>query len=160
MNHFSAGKLMLYAMRLPAAVSALAIVVMAVVVLADIAGRTIFGFAVHGAYEIIRICLCVSIFFGLVETTRQRAHITIDAIDQLVTPAVVLVLKVFAAAMLLAFLLLLIYVSWAQASDVIQFGDLTDDLRLSKLVFWGPILAGLCLAAIVAAADLLALLRH
>ncbi|MEM9523236.1 MAG: TRAP transporter small permease [Pseudomonadota bacterium] len=140
---------------LPAVVAAAAIVVMAAVSLVDIVGRSLFGLAVHGTYEIIRICLCASIFFGLVVATMERAHITVDVIDQLAGETGIRRLKQLARLCFLVFLAMLIYAGWRQSQDVMAFGDVTDDLRLSKLVFWSPILTGLCLAAIAAVADLL-----
>lgn len=134
----------------PVALASLATFLMAGITLVDVIMRNLSLGAVPGAYEIARICLCVAIFASLAEATRRRAHITIDIIDAVVPAALVPWLKRLAALALSGFLAVLIHAGWIQARDAVDFGDLTPDLRLPLIVFWGPVLVGLAAAMLVA----------
>ena len=141
---------MKFVSAVPVALASLATFGMAAITLVDVIMRNLSLGAVPGSYEIARICLCVAIFASLAEATRRKAHITVDIIDTMIPGHLVSWFKRLASLALAVFVLLLLKSGWTQARDALEYGDLTPDLRWPLIVFWGPTLAGLAAAALVA----------
>jgi TRAP-type C4-dicarboxylate transport system permease small subunit len=126
-----------------------ATLIMMAVTLADIVFRKAFRLPIHGHYEMVQLCLVIAVYGGLAETTRRRAHITMDLVDSWNPRLSDAVLKPAATVLTACVLAMVTAGASSQAYDALRHHDITPDLHISLLWFWGPIISGL-LGAFVA----------
>ena len=115
---------------------------------ADVVLRAFFNRPIHGTFELVELCLACTIFVALPAVFLRDEHLVVDVVDQLARPAVVRVLDLFGA---LASLLVLAVMFWRMvplARDMQEFGDVTADLSIPKMVFWIPVLVGIGASAL------------
>lgn len=132
------------------AVAATSMLIMMLLTIADIIGRHVFGHPILGVYELVQLMLTGSVFGGLAEACRTRAHITVDLIDGIAPRLATRILQPLAAAATVLTIAGLLWAGLLQAYDSYRFGDTTMDLRISKLWFWTPIMVGLLAGVITA----------
>jgi TRAP-type transport system small permease protein len=126
-----------------ARLGSLAIVVMVIVTVADVAGRILFGFSLVGTYDIVQIALVVVVYGGLAQASAQGAHIAVDLIDRAAGERIGHVLAVSSLASSLLVLVLLIWLAVGEGLDAYRLGDTTSDLRIPKYLHWIGIVVGL-----------------
>lgn len=143
-------------------VGAAGLAVMALVTLADIAGRAMLRLPVPGAVEIVELALACATFAGIALAFLRGEHVTVDLLDR--TPrGLRLLLDVLVAAAVVALLVLLVWLMRDDVADALEFGDSTAVLGLP--VAWALIavvagFAASALALLARGADaLLSLLR-
>jgi len=121
---------------------------MMLLTVADVVLRAFFNRPIHGTFELVELCLACTIFVALPAVFLRDEHLVVDVVDQLARPAVVRVLDLFGA---LASLLVLAVMFWRMvplARDMQEFGDVTADLSIPKMVFWIPVLVGIGASAL------------
>lgn len=126
-------------LRIAAAVSLAAMMAVTIV---DVTMRNTINELVLGGVELVELTLVLTVFLALPETFLRNEHVTIDAIDLLVSPRVVKVLRCIGA---LLTLLLLVFLAWRMvlpAIDTVTMGDLTSDLGIPLIWYWLPLLIG------------------
>lgn len=136
-------------------VGGVAILLMTGVTLFDIIARNAFGFAVFGTYDLVLITLVVSVFAGMAEAFRQKAHITVDLIDGLPGK---LLRRVIGTAALTITCFTILFLTWlciGQAIEAYHFKDVTTDLRIPKYLFWIGIIIGIGLTGITVTLQLI-----
>ena len=127
----------------------LALALMMLVTIVDVTMRVSINELVLGSVEIVQLALVAVVFLALPETFLRDEHITVDALDQVVSPAALRWVRLAAS---LASLLLVAVMTWRMllpALDTLEIGDLTTDLQLSLFWYWLPMLIGAA-AAVVA----------
>lgn len=121
----------------------LALLVMMLVTVADVTLRYVLGRPIHGAYDIVEVCLAVFVFHGMAAAFFNRGNIAIDLIDTLVgertTRALVRVSDVITVAVLALVLWAMVY----PAVQAFEYGDKKLELGLPIYYVWIPALAGM-----------------
>lgn len=116
---------------------------------ADIVWRRVVGGAFVDIVDITKLCLTVAASFAIPYGFVRGSHVTVDLLaERLPRPARLWLdtLVLTAGAALLA---LLLYLSWHAAMQRYAFRDVSLNLRISMIYYWGPFLAGLALAVAV-----------
>lgn len=129
----------------------LALLVMMLVTILDVGMRLTINELVLGSVEIVQLTLVMVVFLALPETFLRDEHITVDALDQVVSARTLKVARVAAGIVTLVFVALLAWRMMPPALDTLEIGDLTSDLQFSLFWYWLPMLIG-ALAAVFAAA--------
>lgn len=127
------------ALRIAAAV---ALGAMMTVTIVDVTMRNTINELVLGGVELVELALVVTVFLALPETFLRNEHVTIDAIDQLVSPRVVKVLRCTGAFLTLLLLVVLAWRMTLPALDTVTMGDLTSDLGIPLIWYWLPLVIG------------------
>ena len=126
---------------------------MMLVTIVDVTMRNVLGELVLGAVELVQ--------FALVATRLSRAsrrpccaasHITVDVIDQALSPTALHRLRRIAALATAVFVVVLAWRTIPPALDTIEIGDLTTDLGISLFWYWLPLMIGAVAGAVAAAA--------
>jgi TRAP-type C4-dicarboxylate transport system permease small subunit len=120
----------------------LALALMMLVTIVDVTMRVSINELVLGSVEIVQLTLVAVVFLALPETFLRDEHITVDALDQVVSPATLRWVRLVAS---LSSLLLVAVMAWRMllpALDTLAIGDLTSDLQLSLFWYWLPMLVG------------------
>lgn len=119
-----------------------ALVAMMLVTIVDVTMRNTVNELVLGGVELVQLALVAAVFFALPETFLRDEQISIDVIDRALTPRGVQTLRAAAAALTLAFLVLLAWRMVPAALDTLVIGDLTSDLGIPFIWYWLPLVIG------------------
>ena len=121
---------------------------MMLLTVADVTLRALFNRPIQGTYELIELGLACAIFVALPAVFLREDHLVVDVVDSLAPRRVVRLLDLFGA---LCSLLVLGVMFWRMvplARDMQEFGDVTADLSIPKMVYWIPVLVGVGASAL------------
>lgn len=124
-------------------VASVALVVMMLVVVADVALRLIFNTPVRGAYDMVSVGLLVMVFFGIGPVIAWGSEILIDLFDPILSPKALKALRVIAA---LATVGTFGFIAWSMASpalDAWRYGDRSLELGIPSWTLWVAAFVGL-----------------
>ncbi len=131
-------------------ISAVALIVMMMVTVADVFLRYVFNNPIRGSYDLVECSLCVFIFHGLAAGFLDRKNIVIDVIDHFVSGRQLSVLIRVADILSVACLLL---VAWAMVTPALQawsYGDRKIDLNFPIWILWVFAFAGMAITLLCA----------
>lgn len=124
-------------------IASLALCVMMMVVVGDVALRAVFNTPIKGAYDIVSIALLVTIMFGLGPVVAQKGEILIDLIDAVLPTAGLRMLALISATTGVG---LFLFFGWAMinpALDAWRWGERSLELNLPKWPLWGITFVGM-----------------
>jgi TRAP-type C4-dicarboxylate transport system permease small subunit len=121
---------------------------MMLLTVADVALRAFFNRPIHGTYELIELGLACAIFVALPAVFLRDEHLVVDVVDSLAPKRVVRLLDLFGAIASLAVLGVMFWRMVPLARDMQEFGDVTADLSLPKIIYWVPVLLGVGASAL------------
>jgi TRAP-type C4-dicarboxylate transport system permease small subunit len=128
---------------------ATAIAAMALLTVADVALRGLFGRPIHGTYELIELLLACAVFLALPAAFLRDEHVVVDIVDHM-APRAVPRLRRIAGVVAIMVLVVLGWQAAIAARDTVALGDVTMDLSLPRILYWIPLLAGVGCAAVAA----------
>lgn len=124
-------------------IASLALCVMMMVVVGDVALRAVFNTPIKGAYDIVSIALLVTVMFGLAPVVAQRGEILIDLIDGFLPATGLRILALISAITGVG---LFLFFGWAMinpALDAWRWGERSLELNLPKWPLWGITFVGM-----------------
>lgn len=121
---------------------------MMLLTVADVALRAFFNKPIHGTYELIELGLACAIFVALPAVFLRDEHLVVDVVDSLAPRRLVGLLDLFGALCSLLVLGVMIWRMVPLARDMQEFGDVTADLSIPKIVYWIPVLLGVGASAL------------
>ena len=131
-------------------IATVALLAMMLVTIIDVTMRSVLGELVLGAVELVQLALVAAVYLALPETLLRGEHITVDVVDQALSPAALRRLRRIAA---IATALLVAALAWRTippALDTLEIGDLTTDLGISLVWYWLPLVVGAVAGAVAA----------
>ena len=127
---------------------------MMLLTVADVVLRAAVNRPIRGMLEIVELLLACAFFLALPAVFLREEHIVVDIVDG-VAPRAVGALKRVAEVLAVAVLSVMAWEGWKAAKDTLVFNDVTSDLGIPRIYYWIPVLAGMVLSGLVAAAMLL-----
>jgi TRAP-type C4-dicarboxylate transport system permease small subunit len=124
---------------------------MMLLTVADVVLRAVSNTPIRGVVELVELMLACTFFFALPAVFLRDENIVVDVIDGW-RPRLVPVLKKVASVGAFVMLAVIAWQSRIAAKDSLEFGDVTSDLSLPKILYWIPVLAGIAGGALAAAA--------
>jgi TRAP-type C4-dicarboxylate transport system permease small subunit len=121
---------------------------MMLLTVADVALRTLVNRPIQGTYDLIQLGLACTIYIALPAVFLRDEHLVVDVIDHLTGKRVVRVLDWIGAAVSLGVLALMFWQMVPLARDMQEFGDVTADLSIPKIIYWIPVLVGVGASAL------------
>ena len=131
-------------------IAAVALLAMMLVTIVDVTMRSVLGELVLGAVELVQFALVATVYLALPETLLRGEHITVDVIDQALSPTALRRLRRIAALATAVFVVALAWRTIPPALDTIEIGDLTTDLGISLFWYWLPLMIGAVAGAVAA----------
>lgn len=126
------------------AIAMAALFVMMMTIVVDVSMRYAFNAPVIGAFDLVEICLVVTVFYSMGAAISGAHEIVIDLVDQVASPEWVAFLC-RAAAILSAAILLFIFISMlAPAIQSFQYGEIRLELKIPVWIIWAIALVGMC----------------
>jgi TRAP-type C4-dicarboxylate transport system permease small subunit len=96
----------------------------------DVVGRYLLNRPIRGAFELTELALLVLIFAGLPLVSHADEHVTMDFIDRILPPRMVLGWVRFMHGVCAAIMFFLAWQVWLKAGKISAYGDTTDVLRV------------------------------
>ncbi|RIY40097.1 TRAP transporter small permease [Neopusillimonas maritima] len=132
----------------------LPLMVILVLTFVDVFMRYVFASPITGATEVIRFCMALAVFAGLPVLTRDRGHITVSLIDNLLGAHALRIKQAVCDAVSLFAVMLLAWRLWDQAGLYVntQAATIVLDLPMAPLVyvlFAFTVLTAILLAAVM-----------
>jgi TRAP-type C4-dicarboxylate transport system permease small subunit len=127
---------------------------MMLLTVADVILRATANRPIHGTLEIVELLLACTFFLALPAAFLREEHIVVDLIDG-AAPRWVPGLRRLAGALGVLVLGLMAWQGWIAAGDTLLFKDVTSHLAIPRIWYWIPVLTGMIVGALAAAAMLL-----
>jgi len=121
----------------------LALVVMMLVTVVDVALRYAFKSPIRGSYELVEVTLLIFVFHGMPTAFLQRSNIVIDLIDSFVGPRVLAALIRFSDLLSVIALGLFAWAMLGPATQAYEYGDRKLELNLPIYFLWVIALFGM-----------------
>jgi len=119
------------------------------VVAVDIVWRRVGGQSFIGAVDLTRFCVVAAASWAIPHAFGNGNHVVVDLIDNRRFPGffrIVDALTWLISATVMAFLL---YLSWGRAMEQWRHGDVSQDLAIPMILFWGFFLSGMAASVLV-----------
>jgi len=117
---------------------------------ADIVWRRVVGGAFVDIVDITKLCLTAAASFAIPYGFVRGSHVTVDLVAERLPPRARLWLYALVMLAGAALLALILYLSWFAAWQRYAYGDVSLNLRIPMILYWGLFLAGLALSVAVA----------
>lgn len=124
---------------------------MMLLTVADVVLRALANRPIRGMLEIVELLLACAFFLALPAVFLREENIVVDVVDG-VAPRWTPFLKRAAEVLAIAVLAVMAWEGWKAAKDTLVFNDVTSDLGIPRIYYWAPVLAGMVVAALAAAA--------
>lgn len=131
--------------------SALFLVAMMLITVADVGLRALFNLPITGAYDLVQLFLVGTVFLSIPDVFMRDDNIVIDFVDHVFGPLVVGALRVTANALALIFLAVLSWRMFPPALDAVAFNEVSPDLSIPMGVHWVLMILGIVLTLPAAA---------
>jgi TRAP-type C4-dicarboxylate transport system permease small subunit len=135
--------------------SALALVAMMLITVADVTSRALANLPITGAYDLVQLFLVGTVFLSIPEVFLRGENIAVDFVDHLLGPRAIDLLKMIARLLAFVFVGVLAWQMIAPALDAMRFHEVSPDLSIPMIVHWVLMLAGITLSLAAAARILL-----
>jgi TRAP-type C4-dicarboxylate transport system permease small subunit len=135
------------------AAGSIALLAMMLVTNWDIVGRAVFSDPLHGAVDMVEVCVLLVAFLGLPEVFLRDEQIRVDIVDSIASPSLLRLLKLIGLLLAVLFLALLAFNVFSPMVDAYRFGDIKPDIRLPVYLLYAVVF--MTFAASVATAALL-----
>ena len=131
--------------------SALFLMAMMLVTVADVLLRAFFNLPITGAYDLVQLFLVGTVFLSIPEVFLDDENIVVDFIDHVFGPAAIGCLKTVASVAGFIFVAVLSWRMFAPALDAMRFKEVSSDLSIPMTVHWALMILGIVLALPVSA---------
>lgn len=122
---------------------------MVAITVTDVVLRALLNRPIPGALELVELMLAWSIFTALPAVFLRDQNVVVDIIDHVFPRAVPVLRRVGA----IASFVVLAAMGWymiPRAVDILEFGDVTSDLSIPRILYWVAALVGVFVAAAAA----------
>ncbi|WP_234413991.1 TRAP transporter small permease [Ideonella sp. A 288] len=96
----------------------------------DVGGRKLLSTSVPGSLELTELLMVVVIFAGLPLVSLQGEHVVFDSLDRWIPPAVRRVQQAIVDGISMLALLGIAWLMWTKGSQMIEYGDISAQLKL------------------------------
>lgn len=147
------------AVRLLTILSSLALGVLLVATSAGVIMRYVFEAPILGGNEIIQLASVVLVMLAMPGAARDEIHIRVDVFDERIGRYGRFVGDVLARCISVYILSMLTWRSWDKLADAAEYGDATNMLQIPFWPFYGLLVLGAMLYAIVLLLQLIDIIR-
>lgn len=127
-----------------------ALIVAIALTCADIVWRRVVGGAFMDINDITKLCLVAAASWSIPYGFIHGTHVTVDLLAEHFPRGVQLGLEVAISLMAAVLLSFLLWVTWEAAQLRYLYGDVSPNLQIPVILYWGILLSGLVLAVVAA----------
>lgn len=120
-----------------------------IVVVGDIIWRRIGGGSFIGAVDLTQLSVVVAASLSIPYAFTQGAHVKVDLLGGVLSLRMQHFLDLMAALFGAALLSFLLWLTWGRAMEVWGYSDVSQDLAIPMILYWGALIIGLFLSVLV-----------
>lgn len=140
--------------------AALLLGVVALLSVAEIAMRALFGINIPDAFIIAGYLQGIAIFWGIALTCLADEHISVDLVTNALRGKTRIIVEIIAEICVLALLVAWVWMTWIKVGKTMSAFDMTQQMRLPVWPFIAMALLGITFAVGVVAARLFVQIRR
>lgn len=140
-------------------VSSLALVVLLLVTFAGVIMRYVFNAPILGSNEIIELASVALVMLAMPTAAQAEVHIRVDVFDGMIGTFGRFAGDILSRGISIALLVVLVWRSWGKLADGAEYGDATNMLNIPLWPFYGLLVVGAALYALVLAIQLADIIR-
>ena len=148
-----------WAVRLLTVLASIALAILLVATFAGVIMRYVFEAPILGGNEIIQMASVALVMLAMPAAAHSETHIRVDVFDSMLGRWGRAFGDLLSRGIAIFLLVMLAWRSWDKLLDAAEFGDATNMLRIPEWPFYGLLLAGSALYAIVLFLQTIDLLR-
>lgn len=149
-----------WATSLLTAASAVALAILLCATFVGVVMRYLFNMPILGANEIIQMASVVIVMLAMPGAAQAERHIRVDVLDDAIGRHGRLLGDLLARGISIYILSMLAIRGWAKLADAAEYGDATNMLAIPFWPFYGLVVLGAVLHALVLFIQLIDILRH
>nr|WP_281413114.1 TRAP transporter small permease [Marivibrio halodurans] len=120
------------------------------IVVVDVVWRRIGGQALIGAVDLTQLCVMAAAFLSIPYAFVRRSHVVVDLLAGRLSADGRRLLDLLGAVLSTALLGLILYLGWGRAMEQLRYGDVSQDLAIPMIWYWGFLLTGAGLSVLAA----------
>lgn len=148
-----------WAVRTLTALSSVALVILLVATFAGVVMRYVFAAPILGSNEVIQLVSVALVMLAMPSAALHEDHVRVDVLDQRIGAAGRFLGDLLSRGIAVYLLSLLAQRAWDKLWDAAEFGDATNMLAIPLWPFYGLLMFGAVLYAIVLVLQLLDVIR-
>ena len=125
-----------YYFQLLLIIAILSLFVMMAMTVANVFMRYVFNAPIVGAYDLVEICLAISVYLALPAVIFEGQPVVIDLIDGLVSSRTVKVLRMIANVAAVVVLGFIFWSMWKPTQDAYMYGDVKPEFGFPVWIIW------------------------
>jgi TRAP-type C4-dicarboxylate transport system permease small subunit len=147
------------AVRLLTLLSSLALAVLLLATFVGVIMRYVFAAPILGGNEIIQMASVALVMLAMPGAAHEEIHIRVDVLDEAIGPWGRFIGDVLSRGIAIFLLSMLSWRAWGKLVDAVEYGDASNMLRIPVWPFYGLLLAGAALYAVVLLLQFIDILR-
>lgn len=120
----------------------------------DIVARKFFSTGYFGLVDVTQLAVIGFAYLAMPYCFLKSAHVAVELYDNKLSPRADLLLKCFALILCLGVISIILWYGWTQASRTMRYGDVSQNVEIPMIVYWGMLLVGMALSWVVCALQL------
>ncbi len=124
------------------------------ITVADVFARKFFSTGYFGLVDVTQFAVISFAYLAMPRAFLTGAHVAVELYDHRLSPGADLALRCFALILSIGVLSLLLWYGWTQASRVLRYGDVSQNVEIPMIWYWGMLMCGAALSWLVCAAQL------
>lgn len=121
---------------------------------ADVFARKFFSTGYFGLVDVTQLAVIGFAYLAMPRAFFVRSHLAVELYDHKLSERVDRIFKSFALILSLGVLSVLLWYGWIQAFRVLRYGDVSQNVAIPMIWYWGLLLVGAALSWLVCGAQL------
>lgn len=122
---------------------------------ADVFARKFFNTGYFGLVDVTQLAVMGFAYLAMPRAFLVGSHVAVELSDHKLSEGADLALKSFALILSLGVLSVLLWYGWTQASRTLRYGDLSQNVAIPMIWYWGLLLGGVVFSWAVCAVQLI-----
>ena len=127
----------------------LALIMASAVVVGDVVWRRIGGGSFIGSVDLTQLSVMIAVSWSIPYAFSMGAHVSVDLVSQSFGAKTNRVLNTLACLAGFGVVAFLCWLSFGRAIEIYSYGDISQDLGIPMIWFWGNLVLGLALSGTV-----------
>lgn len=140
--------------RIPIWVGGALMIGVILITVVDVFARKFFNTGYFGLVDVTQLAVISFAYLAMPRAFQTGAHVAVELYDHRLSPRADLALKTFALILSIGVLSLLLWYGWTQASRVLRYGDVSQNVEIPMIWYWSTLMCGAALSWLVCAAQI------
>ncbi|MEP5762024.1 MAG: TRAP transporter small permease subunit [Litoreibacter sp.] len=147
-------KILDFLTRIPIWVGGTLMIGVILMTVADVFARKFLSTGYFGLVDVTQLAVVGFAYLAMPRAFLVGSHVAVELYDHNLSERADLALKCFALMLSLGVLSVLLWYGWTQASRTLRYGDVSQNVEIPMIWYWGLLLGGVVFSWVVCAVQL------